>query len=133
MIYLDTSALVSLADSDSRAPSLRAWLDENRAEHFVTSILTTVELPRALHKNGHTTPIDEAEELLTGIEIIPLGEKELVLAARIPDKFLRSMDALHIASAHRLRPNLHTFVTYDLKVAQVMRTEMEVASPGGQT
>jgi predicted nucleic acid-binding protein len=130
MIYLDTSALVSLADDDFRAPALRDWLDRHARDRFTTSVLTRVELPRALHKNRNRIPIEAAENLLRDLEIIPLGDEELSLAARIPDRHLRSMDALHIAAAHRRRPAIHTFVTYDLKVARVMRTEMEVASPG---
>jgi predicted nucleic acid-binding protein len=131
MIYMDTSALFNLVDEHpTRTPKLREWLDGHQDDRLVTSVLAEVELPRALIKLGHPTPVETAEQLLDLLEIIQLGREELVLAARIPDKYLRSMDAIHIASAHRLRPALHTFVTYDLKVAQVMRTEVEVASPG---
>lgn len=48
MIYLETSALVKLIRVEAESDDLADWLDEHRELRWITSVLTEVELPRAI-------------------------------------------------------------------------------------
>lgn len=130
MIYLDASALVNLVEENERSSHLRAWLDLNAHLPFATSRITEVELPRTLHRLGHPTPVERAERLLEGLMRIETDDPIRRLAARFPDPFLRSLDALHLSSAAQLGPKL-IIVTYDKKMARAaVKTGAIAVSPG---
>lgn len=117
MIYLDASALVNLIEENERTGPLRAWIDRHADQPFATSQLTEVELARTLHKLGHPSPVDRAERLLEGLMRVEADAVVRGVAARLPDPFLRSLDAVHISSAQQLGPRL-MIVTYDRKMAR---------------
>ncbi len=130
MIYLDASALVHLVEENERSQHLRSWLDLNAHLPFATSQITEVELPRTLHRLGHPTPVERAERLMEGLMRVETDNAIRKLAARLPDPFLRSLDALHLSCAAQLGPRL-TIVTYDKKMARAaVRSGAVAVSPG---
>lgn len=131
MLYLDTSALMKLVRMERETTSLRAWLEARPDELLVTSGLTEVELPRALRRLKETEAIPRALDLLeTNMLILELDPDLRRAAAELPDSVLRSLDAIHLASAYELRPELSALVTYDRRMAQAAEPEVVVASPG---
>jgi predicted nucleic acid-binding protein len=61
----------------------------------------------------------------------PIDPTVLREATALPDPLLRSLDAIHVATAVQLRPLLDAFVTYDHRQAAIAReVGLRVVSPG---
>lgn len=103
LLYLDTSALMKLVVDEEETPALGEELAKWGEGRFVTSALTKVELPRAVSRAVPPVMLDDRRravaELLESINIIPLVDGIAALAAELEPPMLRSLDAIHLASA----------------------------------
>ena len=117
MIYLDTSAAAKLVISERETEALRAWCAAHAQAQFVTSALTTVELLRACRRLTRSS-VAQAESLLATMDLIPIDRPVLVAAAAQEPAELRSLDAIHVASARSLGAEVTAFVTYDHRLAR---------------
>jgi uncharacterized protein len=130
VIYLDSSAVLKLVTAEAESDALEDWLVERPDTSFVSSALTQVEVLRACRR------IDEgllpaARRLLRGIDLVPMDALILEAAAELPTLVLRSLDALHLASALSLDPDLDVLVTYDARLlAAAEAAGLAVAQPG---
>ena len=116
VIYLDTSALAKLVVEEAESADLAAWLDARPDTPLVTSTLTQVELLRAARRrDGSTVP--RAIALLAELALIPLDDPVLDAAVLQDPAELRTLDALHTASAALLGAELDALVTYDERMA----------------
>ncbi|MGH8905574.1 MAG: type II toxin-antitoxin system VapC family toxin [Egibacteraceae bacterium] len=116
MIYLDSCALVKLLRAEPESAALADHLAATDAP-LVSSELAQVEIHRTLIRVGADEQDHRlVEELLDSIEQLPL-EPALRMAARLPGPSLRSLDALHLATARRLGVALTEFLTYDTRLA----------------
>lgn len=79
---------------------------------IVTSELGRVEVLRAAGPAGSKV-LTEARVILGDIDLAPLDRGVQDLASDIGDPPLRTLDALHLASAVLLRDELTAFVAYD--------------------
>lgn len=130
MIYLDSSAVLKLVFREAESPALRTWLDARPHDTLVSSDLTLVEVARAVRRldEGRLTT---ARALLDGMDLMPLSPSVLRDAQDVGPRVLRSLDALHLASAIRLGERLVAFLTYDDRLAEAAEVaELPVASPG---
>jgi predicted nucleic acid-binding protein len=128
--YLDASALVKLATPEAETDALRAELGTYDAR--VTSRLATVEVARALRRRGAASAGlgDAVAEAFTGLAIVELDEAIAEPAGRIDPPNLRSLDAIHLASALALGSELGAVVTYDTRLAEAARAAgLEVIAP----
>ncbi|MFJ7211333.1 type II toxin-antitoxin system VapC family toxin [Amycolatopsis sp. NPDC098790] len=131
MIYLDTAALVKLVRHETESEALVDWLDERQGTLLVTSVLAEVELPRALLRSdpGLLTDVPAVMARVAKYEIDDVVRRT---AAAYPSPDLRSLDAIHLATAHAVfGRQLTSFVTYDkrlLAVAEAMGLPTD--SPG---
>jgi uncharacterized protein len=116
--YLDASALVKLVVRERETDSLRALLKIH--PHRFTNRVAVVEVARAVgrHETAREAPVEGAFE---GVEVIDLDEGITAHARSIGPPSLRSLDAIHLASALALGPELDTFVTYDARQADAAR------------
>ncbi|MEV4533233.1 type II toxin-antitoxin system VapC family toxin [Asanoa sp. NPDC049518] len=114
MIYLDSSAIVKLAHREAETDALRAWLGAN-PHALVSSALARTESHRALLRMS-VQAIPVLRSVLATIHQRPLTDDLLDGAASLPGAGLRSLDALHLATAESLRPGLTWFVTYDKRL-----------------
>jgi predicted nucleic acid-binding protein len=119
VIYLDSSAIVKLAHREAETDSLRAWLGANPMP-LASSALARTETHRALLRLN--VPDMALRSVLALIHQRPLTDDLLDAAAALPDPDLRSLDALHLATAEDLRHVLAWFVTYDKRLAVAART-----------
>jgi uncharacterized protein len=115
-IYLDSSALVKLALREPETPALRAYLTRRRGT-WVSSALARTEVLRAVLPLG-TTATRAAQHVLARCDLIRLNERLLGEAGILQPVELRSLDAIHLATASRLGPDLREIVTYDTRLAQ---------------
>ena len=128
--YLDASALVKLATPEAETDALRAELDTYDVR--VTSRLATVEVARALRRRGAASAGlgDAVAEAFTGLAVVELDEAIAGPAGRIDPPTLRSLDAIHLASALAMRSELGAVVTYDARLADAARAAgLEVIAP----
>jgi uncharacterized protein len=126
-VYLDTSVLgrVLLAEPDTRA--IRHEL--SHFERHISSRLLRVEL----HRLGlRVDMLEPVEELLAGSVLIPLSEEILTAAETIAPAAVRTLDAMHLATAVQLAGagQIDALMTYDKQLAAGAREHgLEVLSP----
>jgi predicted nucleic acid-binding protein len=128
LIYLDASALVTLLARRTYAKELRAFLDSRPVMPMATSTIGFVETVRTMDRIGDYP--DLMRDLVSGFTEILLTEEVRDVAARLPDT-LRTLDAIHVASAQVLSDSLDTLVTYDKRTLDVARAEgLPAEAPG---
>ena len=129
MIYLDTSAFVKLIRGERETLALQAFLRERPGAPLVSSALLVVETRRAILRQA-SDQLARADLLLTRIDQVDITRAVLEAASRLPDPELRSLDAIHLATAVQLDQDLEALVTYDSRLAAAAgRQKLPVATP----
>lgn len=129
MIYLDTSAAAKLVHPEAESASLTAFLTEHIAMPLVSSALLYPELVRAVNRHKPELAA-RAIALLQRIMTVPLANDIVVNAATIGTPALRTLDALHLATAATIGSELQAFVTYDKRLADAATgIGLNVAAP----
>ncbi|MGH9062690.1 MAG: type II toxin-antitoxin system VapC family toxin, partial [Acidimicrobiales bacterium] len=73
----------------------------------------------------------EARAVVADLDLVPLDRPVQDLACDLADPLLRTLDALHLASAELLGEALTAFIAYDHRlVAAAQAAGLPVASPG---
>jgi predicted nucleic acid-binding protein len=108
--YLDSSALVKLALEEPESAALRRYL--RRRRRFVSSALARAEVARALLPLGPAA-VRRGEAVLTRIDLIRVNDRVLSSAGALLPVELRTLDAIHLATARQLGSDLARVVTYD--------------------
>ena len=116
MIYLDSAAVVKLVHAEAHSRALRDWLDQRADSSWVSSVLAEVESFRALARHAPEA-IRRLPSVLDLIDLVDLDSAVRVLAQTVSPASVRSLDAIHLATAVRMRPQLKSFVTYDKRLA----------------
>ena len=99
MIYLDTSVVLAQLLAEDRRPPSSLW-----DESLVTSRLLEYELWNRLHARALTDTHGEAARLLLArMAFLELAQPVLVRAVEPFPTPVRTLDALHLASAEFLR------------------------------
>lgn len=130
MIYLDSSALMKLVRSESETEALRSWLGAHPAESWVTSELGRVEVLRAARRVGEQA-LTQARAVINSCDLIPLDRAVQDAACGMGTTTLRTLDALHLASALVIKSDVTGFVSYDLRFAEAAaETGLPVVAPG---
>lgn len=112
LVYLDSSALVKLVVREPESDDLRAFLGENPAA--VSSALAVTEVRRAVGRLSPRRSLsDRARLVLDGVALLEMELEILEKAASLLPAELRTLDAIHIASALSLGTDLLAFVSYD--------------------
>ncbi len=125
--YLDTSAFVKLIAAESETRALRAFLDSHPEQ--LSSIILDTEAHRAAARVGADVA-SRADRLLTRITLVPLNFEVRSLARTVPPMALRSLDAIHLATAITLGADLGVFVAYDRRLLDAAaEAGLAVASP----
>lgn len=129
MIYFDTSALVKLVVKEPESAALATWLDGHIPRRKGSSMLCRVELPRAVRHGGDLAYL-RAQMILGDLMQLPLTPELLDAAGSLPGP-LRSLDAIHLATALRLRGELYALVAYDRRLLDAAELAgLPTASPG---
>jgi predicted nucleic acid-binding protein len=116
MIYLDSAAVVKLVHAEQESDVLRDWLTERADTGWVSSVLLEVESFRALARHSPGA-IARLHSVLDLVELVELDSGIRILAQTIAPATVRSLDAIHLATALRIRGQLTSFVTYDKRLA----------------
>jgi uncharacterized protein len=83
---------------------------------YVSSALIGVEGIRACRRYGEEYAV-EARSFLRDMALVPVDDAVLDVATSLGPAMLRSLDALHLATALSVRDEIGAFVTYDQRLA----------------
>jgi uncharacterized protein len=125
--YVDSSALVKLVIPEPESAALRVELA--RWQPHVVSAIARVEVVRAC------TRVDEkarpvAEEVVGALDLIAVEGEVLDAAARVEPSALRSLDAIHVASALLIGDALGVVIAYDERLLAALRSAgLRTATP----
>jgi predicted nucleic acid-binding protein len=112
--YVDSSALVKLVVREPESAALRRYLGRRRP--LVSSALARTVVARALLPFGPDA-VRRGREVLARIDLLRINDRVLDAAGLLAPADLRSLDAIHLASAEQLGSDLRGFVTYDERLA----------------
>jgi predicted nucleic acid-binding protein len=133
VLYADTSALVKLivheAESEAVESELARW------SLIASSEVVTVELSRAAARaraDDRATVADGRSvlEILAALRLVPTTDEIRAAAAALQPPELRTLDAIHLASALALGEDLAAVPTYDHRMADAARKfSLDVVAP----
>jgi predicted nucleic acid-binding protein len=130
MIYLDTSAAVKLVAAEESA-ALIDWLNAQVDENLATSAIGHVELMRAAARVGPNA-VALARNVASMIDALVLTDTIASAAATIPPPELRTLDAIHLATAHIHRKTLTAFCAYDRRLLDAAESQgLPIVCPRG--
>lgn len=117
--YLDSSAIVKLVAEEVETGALSAFLSRRRS--VVSSALATTEVTRAVLALGEPF-VRRAAEVLARLELVRVTDGILRDAGHLQPASLRSLDAIHLATASLFGESLGGLVTYDRRMSEAART-----------
>lgn len=127
LTYLDSSAIVKLAVSEPESAALRRHLRRRRP--LVSSALARAEVLRALLAAGPDA-VAAGRAVLADIDLARVNDRVLNAAGTLLPTELRSIDAIHLATALRLGNAVQQLVTYDERMVDAARSlGLRTASP----
>lgn len=125
--YLDSSAIVKLAIEERESGPLRRHL--RRRGPLTSSALARTEVLRALLDEGDPG-LTRGREVLGRLNLVRLNDRVLNAAGAMLPSELRSLDAIHLATALQLGADVRQLVTYDERMAEAARVlGLRTASP----
>lgn len=129
VFYLETSAAAKLIVPEAETEAMLAWARAH-AGNIVSSDLTRTELLRAVRRDAPSRA-DRAASLLDRAHIVDLPTSVFAKAALLDPAILRTLDALHLATAIEFGADLEGMVTYDDRLASAATVHgITVISPG---
>ncbi len=117
-VYLDSSAMVKLAVREPESDALRRHLRRRRP--WVSSALARTEVLRSLLANGEDA-VAAGRAVLARCDLVRVNDHVLNLAGTMSPVELRSLDAIHLATAERLGDEISGLVVYDQRLADAAR------------
>jgi predicted nucleic acid-binding protein len=107
--YLDSSALVELIAIEAETAALRQEL--RRLPDRASSLLASIEVTRAARRLGGHAPA-LAARVVAGLRLLAI-DPIVPAAAEIGGTTLRSLDAIHLATALSISAEPEALITYD--------------------
>ncbi len=127
--YWDSSAIVKLVVAEAETTALE--YDALAREGLLTSRLGAAEVTRAAHRGLPKRLLQHADDVLASFVLLDVTPPIWECAGRLNPDDLRTLDAIHLATALTLDPAEVDFVTYDAKLAAAARIhKLHVIQPG---
>lgn len=125
--YLDSSAIVKLVVAEPESRALRTYLRRRRP--LVSSALARTEVLRALLPAGEIA-LSRGREVLRRLDLVRINDRVLDAAAVLEPAQVRSLDAIHLATAQLLGEDLGQVITYDDRMADAAQSSgLKTTSP----
>ncbi|HEX3392539.1 MAG TPA: type II toxin-antitoxin system VapC family toxin [Solirubrobacteraceae bacterium] len=129
LCYLDASALVKLVRREPETGALVAALGPD--SKLVSSEIAEVEMLRALRRRAGDEAARLGQTKLENVRLLPLDSHIRRRACELEPVELRSLDAVHLATALHLGGLLKCVYAYDKRLIESARNVgLPVAVPG---
>lgn len=133
--YVDTSALVKLVvrepESDALRDYLRRFPDEAMVG-LVSSRLAQTELFRVAAGRSPET-LEKSRMVIRGVHLVGITAQVCERADVVSPALLRTVDAIHLATALTEKRVLRHVITYDARLAEgCQRAGLRVVRPGSE-
>lgn len=121
--------MVKLVRAEDCSNALQSWIDQRAEDVLVTSALARAEVQRAIRRNNHTdsgvlidpealeTELASATEVFESVAQLVIDDAILDRAGSLKSPLIRTLDAIHLASAAEFDTSDLEFVTYDRRLA----------------
>jgi hypothetical protein len=116
VIYLDSAAVVKLVHAEAQSQALRDWLGDHSSLGWVSSVLVEVETVRALARHAPEA-VSRLPLILDLMLLVEISSEVRALAQTVMPPAVRTVDAIHLATALRVSDQLTSLVTYDRRLA----------------
>ena len=127
--YIDSSALLKLIVVEDETSALEADLASR--DGLVTSSLAVVECHRAVRRAANRRIVQRTEQVFDAVYLLDLTPVILERASTIEPAMVRSLDAIHIATALSVDDDTLEVITYDDRMAEAARSGgLRVVQPG---
>lgn len=117
--YLDSSAFVKLVVDEAESRALRSHLASGGGR-FVSSALLRTEAVRAVRHLGPDA-LTVTRDGLRRVDLIGVDDRILDAAGNLEPGVMRTLDAIHIATALSMGDDLRAIVTYDERMVEASR------------
>lgn len=125
MIYFDSSALFKLVRAEAESTALAAFIADRAGTRWFTSELARAEVARTARRLNHglddpallRSELGQVDRLWAYIDLVPVNTAVLAAAGAVEFPLLRTLDAIHLATASGVRTSVSAFVTYDKRLA----------------
>lgn len=114
MMYADSSALVKLVVDEDGSVALRSAV---RDERLASSVISVAEVQRAFLRRDVAEASKAAAQMIGSLDLVDLDRGILRVAGGLAPLSLRTLDAIHVASALAISDGIDAMVTYDLRMA----------------
>ena len=136
IVYFDTSAIIKLVRIEPNSETLRNWLvAPGRTDRaWVSSALVLTEVPRALRRILPGSPLPDFSSVIGRLSLRIVDEELLVKAGAYAESTLRSLDAIHLATARSIADaagdEFEALITYDRRLADTAKADgLHVVAP----
>jgi len=116
LYYVDTSAAIKLLIEETHSTAFATFYDARAEAEWVSSALLRIEVIRTVAR-ARSVLLPDARDLLLAFSYIAIDDEIVEAAMNEPDRCLRPLDAIHLATARLLGPDLDALVTYDDRLA----------------
>ncbi len=111
VVYVDTSAVAKLLVVEAETAALRRWL-ASRPRRASSAVIQT-ELMRLARRAGQPRLAGVARRLWTRLDLIAVDAEVLERAGTLDPTEMRTLDAIHLATALGIKRELGAVLTYD--------------------
>lgn len=124
---------MKLVVGEPESEALRSWIAERPEQ--VSSVVAAIEVRRAVLRSASSdeaaaSVLQRADSLIAGLGLITLDDKVVVAAGQVRPPTVRTLDAIHVATALTI-PGLEALVTYDDRLSEAARgSGIAVVQPG---
>ena len=127
-LYLDSSAFVKVVANEAESSALRGFLAA-RSSRRVSSALLRAEALQAVRHLGPDA-LAAVRDGLRRVDLVAIDDRILDAAGILEPRILRTLDAVHLATALAIGDDIDVVVTYDERmVAAANLVGLRTASP----
>ena len=129
LYYADTSAVIKLLVEESHSKAFAAFYDTHADAEWVSSALLRIEVIRTVTR-AMPALLPDARDLLPAFSFVAIDDEIVEGAMNEPDRGLRSLGAIHLATARVFGEDMDAIVSYDDRLLKAASDAgLPVASP----
>ena len=127
-LYLDSSAFVKIVVNETETAAVRMYLARNAVRRVSSALLRTESLRAVRHLGSDA--LATVREGLRRVDLIAIDDRILDSAGILEPQVVRTLDAIHLATAMAVGDDLDAIVTYDERMVEAARLlGLSTASP----